>query len=208
MIKNILSFAAVFLTLTAQAQTPLKEGDFIFQNIDCGPLCEAINEVTFGYKDHKFNHIGMVIEHNDKLQVIEATWPEVKITPLQEFLQKTPKANYLGRLEPEYQHLIPKAKEFAYKQLGLPYDINYLMDNGKYYCSELLYDAFLFANKGEPFFQLFPMTYKAKDANQIFTVWQEYFDDLKQEVPQGKPGLNPAGMSLDKKIVIIGELQL
>lgn len=183
-----------------------KEGDLIFQNINCGPLCDAINEVTHGYENINFNHIGMVIEHEGTLQVVEATWPKVCITPLDKFITKDTEAQYLGRLLPKYHGLINKAKEFSIAQVGLPYDVNYLMDNGKYYCSELLYDAFKNANNGEEVFNLYPMTYKSKKTNKFFPVWLEYFQKMGQDVPEGLPGCNPAGMSLSEKIVIIGRI--
>ena len=34
----------------------LQVGDFLFQDLDSSPLCEAIESVTPGYKDQKFSH--------------------------------------------------------------------------------------------------------------------------------------------------------
>ncbi|MDR0229777.1 MAG: hypothetical protein LBI72_12060 [Flavobacteriaceae bacterium] len=203
-----LLFLLLFTTTLFAQQTEFKEGDLIFQNKQCGPLCDAINEVTHGYNDLNFNHIGMVIEHEGSLQVIEATWPKVCITPLKDFLNTTKEPMYLGRLKSKYTKLIPDAKTFAVKQVGVPYDENYLYANGKYYCSELIYEAFKSANKGKSFFYLYPMTYKSKYTKETFPVWQEYFDKLNQTVPEGAPGCNPAGMSLDLKINILGPITL
>lgn len=196
----------LFTTSLFAQQTEFKEGDLIFQNLKCGPLCDAINEVTYGYNDLNFNHIGMVIEHEGDLQVIEATWPKVCITPMKDFLNKTTEPMYLGRIKSKYSKLIPAAKEFAIKQVGVPYDENYLYANGKYYCSELIYEAFKAANKGKSFFYLYPMTYRSKYTKEIFPVWQDYFAKLNQTVPEGAPGCNPAGMSLDLKITILGSI--
>lgn len=193
------------LSLSAQ-KTTFKEGDFIFQNIDCGPLCDAINEVTQGYKDLNFNHIGMVIRYENQLQVIEATHPKVCVTPLKNFLNKTSATMYLGRLLPEYEEMIPKAKSFALEQVDIPYDDNYLYNNGKYYCSELIYDAFKAANNNSAFFKMYPMTYKSKYTGEFFPVWVEYFKKLDQSVPEGLPGCNPAGLSLSEKITIVGAI--
>lgn len=204
--KKLLLFIILSTQLTWAQKIEYKEGDFIFQNINCGPLCEAINEVTHGYNGINFNHIGMVIEHEGTLQVIEATWPEVCITPLDKFTSKNVEAQYVGRLKTEYQELISKAKEFSIAQLGIPYDVNYLMNNNKYYCSELIYDAFKSANDNTEVFPLFPMTYKSKTTKEFFPVWLDYFKKLNQEVPEGLPGCNPAGMSLDNKIVILGKI--
>ena len=45
----------------------LKTGDFLFQSMDCGPLCEAINEVTQGYQGKDFSHLGIVYIQNDSI---------------------------------------------------------------------------------------------------------------------------------------------
>ncbi|MGG5577433.1 YiiX/YebB-like N1pC/P60 family cysteine hydrolase [Myroides sp. C15-4] len=208
--KKIIALFGLLCTLNyAQSyaqKTTFKEGDLIFQNLKCGPLCDAINEVTYGYNGLNFNHIGMVVEHEGSLQVIEATWPEVCLTPLDQFLTKTPETMYLGRLLPRFEKLIPAAKTFALKQLGVPYDDNYLYANGKYYCSELLYDAFKSANKNKEFFHLYPMTYRSKYTGEAFPVWVEYFEKLDQIIPEGALGCNPAGMSLSKNLTIVGPI--
>lgn len=196
----------LFSTTVFAQQTQFVEGDLIFQNLSCGPLCDAINEVTYGYEDHNFNHMGMVVNYKDTLQVVEATWPQVCITPLDDFLAKTKEPMYLGRLKPQFRKLIPQATAFAIEQVGVPYDENYLYQNGKYYCSELIYDAFKKANKNKSFFYLYPMTYKSKYTGEYFPVWEEYFLKLNQEIPEGQIGCNPAGMSLSQKITIVGKI--
>ncbi|MBD0824516.1 YiiX/YebB-like N1pC/P60 family cysteine hydrolase [Aestuariibaculum marinum] len=188
------------------AQTfQLQNGDLIFQSIDCGPLCDAINQVTEGYQGNDFNHMGMVVIQGKKRYVLEASGTEVSLTPYDAFVSKSDMPMYVGRLKKRYRNLIPEAIAFGEKQLGKPYDVNYLYDNDKYYCSELIYDCFLNAN-GKPFFKLFPMTYKAPGSEVYFKVWEDYFKNLNMEVPEGQPGCNPGGMSLSKKIRIIGTL--
>ncbi|WHT40314.1 YiiX/YebB-like N1pC/P60 family cysteine hydrolase [Myroides sp. mNGS23_01] len=204
--KKILALIVLLSTISYAQQTTFKEGDLIFQNLKCGPLCDAINEVTYGYEGLNFNHIGMVIEHEGSLQVIEATWPEVCITPLNQFLNKTPEPSYLGRLVVKHEKLIPQAKAFALEQLGVPYDENYLYANSKYYCSELIYDAFKAANKNKEFFRMYPMTYKSKYTGEYFPVWVQYFEKLDQIIPEGSPGCNPASLSWSKNITIVGPI--
>lgn len=170
-------------------------------------MCEAINEVTSGYQGLKFNHIGMVFYEEDQPYVIEATWPEVCATPLEEFLAKTPNTMYWGRVKPEFAHLIPKAVAFALRQKGVAYDSEFIYDNDKYYCSELLYDAFMEAY-GQPFFIMYPMTYKSPDTDTFFPVWVDYYEQLGRPIPEGLPGCNPAGLSLSDKINILGAINL
>ena len=194
----------LFVSLAGFSQKlTLKSGDLLFQSMNCGPLCEAINEVTSGYQGRDFSHLGLVYLKNDSIYVIEAAGTEVKITPFETFKTYTTEKMYVGRLKRKYRTLIPEAIAFALQQIGVPYDEEYVYNNGKYYCSELLYDAFLHANK-KPFFELFPMTFKSPKSNEFFEVWAEYYKKLHMEIPEGKPGCNPGGISTSAKLKIIG----
>ena len=204
--KYLLISLLLFIGLSGYSQNVmLRNGDLIFQSVDCGPLCDAINQVTEGYKGLDFNHMGMVVIKENTVFVLEASGKAVKLTPYKSFVEKTDLPMYVGRLKNRFQKLIPKAISFGLKQLGKPYDNAYLYDNGKYYCSELIYDCFLEA-KGAPVFSLFPMTYKSPSSNDYFEVWEAYFNNLNMEVPEGKLGCNPGGISRSKKIKILGEI--
>lgn len=202
MYKNFI-FIAFFLifnqTITAQNQK-LENGDLLFININCGPMCEAINAVTEGFEGKDFNHMGMIINENNEYFVYEAIGKSVVKTPLKTFISYTKEPIYLGRLKEVFQKLIPDAISFSEKQLGVPYDNDFIYDNGKYYCSELIYDAFLSANNNKPFFKLYPMTYKEPNSDNFFPIWIEHFKNQNIEIPEGKLGCNPGGMSLDEKI--------
>jgi len=84
----------------------------------------------------------------------------------------------------------------------VPYDDEYVYNNGAYYCSELIYDAFMFANNGTPFFRLFPMTYKQPGTNDYFPAWVEYYKQICKPIPEGQPGCNPGGISVSDTIEI------
>lgn len=192
--------------LFAFAQQPeLKDGDLLFQDMDCGPLCDAIEAVTEGYGGNDFSHMGMVYHRNDSIYIIEAAGSAVRLTPLEKFSTYTNKPMLVGRLKSSYSNLISAAIEFSLKQVGVPYDDEYVYDNGSYYCSELIYDAFLFANGGRAFFTLYPMTYKQPGTNDFFPAWTEYYKKLGKPIPEGLPGCNPGGISVSGKIEIIGE---
>lgn len=94
--------------------------------------------------------------------------------------------------------------QFIYKNEGVAYDDEFLYDNGKYYCSELIYDALKYANNNKPVFKLFPMTFKKPGSDSYFPVWENYFRNLQMEIPEGQPGCNPGGLSRSKKIYIMG----
>ena len=183
----------------------LKTGDILFQSMNCGPLCEAINEVTEGYQGKDFSHLGMIYIQNDSIYVIEAGGKEVKKTPYETFKTYTSEEMFVGRLKPKYRKYISEAITFSLQQIGVSYDEEYLYDNGKYYCSELIYDAFLHSYK-KPLFDLVPMTFKSPKSNEYFKVWETYYQNLKMEIPEGQLGRNPGGISTSNKLKIIGTL--
>ena len=203
--KKTIAFIFFFSFVGFSQNSTLKSGDLLFQSMNCGPLCEAINEVTSGYQGHDFSHLGLVYIKNDSILVIEASGSSVKITPYETFKTYTAEKMFVGRLKRKYRALIPEDIAFALQQIGVPYDEEYVYNNGKYYCSELLYDAFLHANK-KPLFDLFPMTFKSPKTEEYFEVWVDYYKKLNIEIPEGKPGCNPGGISTSDKLKIIGTI--
>lgn len=178
----------------------LKTGDLVFQSLDCGPLCNAIESVTPAYEGYHFSHIGIVYKRNDSTFLLEAIGSQVQLTPLSKALSRSSKTVLTGRLEGKDTLLIPAAIQFSIRQLGVPYDEDFIYDNGKYYCSELVYDAFKFAQGGKDYFRLFPMTYKIPDSNETFPAWAEYFKEKKQTPPEGQPGCNPGSIACSGKL--------
>jgi hypothetical protein len=124
--KYILSLFLIQFSLFSFSQNvKLKTGDILFQSMNCGPLCEAINEVTEGYQGKDFSHLGLVYIKNDSIFIIEAAGKAVKITPYETFKtynlpDTTPTAedqliteqnlsnllHYIKQLKPHYQEVI------------------------------------------------------------------------------------------------------
>ena len=185
-----------------------RNGDLLFQDLDCGGLCTAIETVTEGVDGKSFSHLGLVYFQDDSAFVIEAIGKEVQLTPITDFVFRNSdeKGNpkiLVTRLDSEYSKLNSKALEFAVSQKGVPYDDPFLYDNGSYYCSELIYDAFKSANDNKPFFELFPMTFKDPATKEMFPVWVEYYENLKMPIPEGKLGCNPGGISRSEKLEVV-----
>lgn len=210
--KLLFFILVVFLFSNGYGQTKtfeLQQGDILFQDLDCGPFCDAVEKVTRGYNGAKFSHVAIaVLDKNGKMSVIEAVSKGVCITPLKDFLAKSHDKNnnpkvMVGRLKPRYRHLIPKAIEEAYKLIGRPYDNVFCITNNDYYCSELIYDIFKKANNGKTIFYLYPMTFKDHETGKTFTAWIDYFKELKKPIPEGESGNGPGGLSLSRKIKII-----
>ncbi|MCH7559607.1 MAG: hypothetical protein IIB56_19450 [Planctomycetes bacterium] len=186
----------------------LQPGDLLFQDLDCGPLCDAIEKVTTGYQGANFSHVGIVAKNNTgSLIVIEAVSTGVEATELQTFFNRSvdtggrPKV-VVGRLKKSYRHLIPDVLEEAFALEGKPYDKLFIIDNDAYYCSELIYEIFLRANNNSPVFTLQPMTFKDPDTGATLPAWEEHFSELSVSIPEGQPGINPGGISCSPVLII------
>ena len=198
----------------------LHRGDLLFQDLDTGPLCAAIEKVTVGYGGAHFTHVGVVCRVDGHTRpsardsaptdclVLEAVSQGVRVIALGEFLDRSkdghghPKV-VVGRLKAEYQPLVPVAVERGLSQLGRPYDRVFEIGNEAYYCSELVYEMFAHANGGLPLFHLEPMTFKDPDTGITLSAWADYFDRLGVPVPEGRPGINPGGISRSPKVEIV-----
>jgi hypothetical protein len=111
----------------------------------------------------------------------------------------------VGRLKEKFRPLNKPALAFAISKVGTPYDEEFIYGNSRYYCTELIYDAYQYANGRHPFFELEPMTFKDPDTKDIFPAWAKYYDALDVAVPEGKPGCNPGGISRSDKMEIVSE---
>ncbi len=183
----------------------LQTGDILFQDLDSDPLCDAIEIVTPGFKGSNLSHIGIVNKSKrNEITIIEALPGGVKKTHLDTFLNrsfdinKNPKV-IVGRLKMEYQYTIPKAISFILDQIGKEYDDAFLINNEKYYCSELIFEAF----SQDSIFKLIPMTFLDPKTNKTQKIWIEYYKKLNIKIPEGEPGINPGVMSLCNKIDIV-----
>lgn len=202
--------AAWLLTgaVTLGAGFRFQTGDLLFQDLDCGPLCEAIEKVTQGVDGARFSHVGMVIRHGKREWVLESMGPGVREVPLSEFLARShdsqgrPKV-LVGRLVPEVRAWIPRAVHEARSLIGAPYDDRFLPDNAAWYCSELIREVFLRAGASPDDFPMAPMTFRDPITGRTMDVWSDYFDHLGVPVPEGEPGCNPGGLSRSRRIRIV-----
>ncbi len=204
-----LSYCCVLIYSCQQpVHNELREGDLLFQDLNCGSLCDAIEAVTEGVNGKDFSHCAMVVSINDTLKVIEAIGGEVQVNSLKTFFIRSGDTISIqnitiGRPKKEYEALIPKAVAYAIQQIGQPYDDEFLLNNNKLYCSELLYESFKAANNNHDFFVLQPMTFKDPETNDFFPAWVDYYQALQEPIPEGEPGINPGLISRSGKIEII-----
>lgn len=185
-----------------------ESGDFLFQDLNCGSMCDGIDSVTRGYHNTYVSHVGMIINTNPP-EVIEAVSKGVVITPLAKFLQRSldqeskPRV-MVGRLKLAYRKMIPNTIAIARKQIGKPYNSSFIPANGKaFYCSELFDYSFREVNNNQPFFHSAPMNFTNGKSSKILPLWQNYYKPLHINAPQGLPGTNPGAMSRESMIEII-----
>ncbi|MDR0694572.1 MAG: hypothetical protein LBF81_04645 [Prevotellaceae bacterium] len=197
----VLSLCSLFACGHGNSGAALQAGDLLFQSGKDG-LSDAIEAVTESAGGYNFSHVGMLVpDSSGCLWVIEAVSKGVQLTPVDTFLQRGARVA-LGRVKDEYKPLLPAAIAFALRQTGKPYDEEYIYDNGKYYCSELIYDAFLVANNHIPFFTLEPMTFKSPATGAFLEEWVRHYQKLNRPIPEGDLGCNPGGLSRSEKIEI------
>lgn len=164
-------------------------GDLIFvEGASAGAMDQAIMGSTGAMV-----HVGIIEGCNDSLFVIDAA-PRTGVSrrPLEVFLeaQKDENGNLpnirIMQLKDNRDALkfVAKAKSLV----GAEYDFTFLPDNGKFYCSELIYDCY--QRKGQPIFEAVPMNFRNAEG-EFDPYWVELFEAQGMEIPQGVLGTNP-----------------
>jgi hypothetical protein len=120
------------MTATKDPIEDVREGDVIFQT----SLSQQSPLIKMGTRS-TITHCGVVVMKDGKPYVLE-TQKTLVLTPLKKFIAR-------GK-DGKYWHKRPKLDNVKIKYsgyLGKPYDLAFKFDNGKFYCSELIYDVYL-----------------------------------------------------------------
>ena len=193
---------AVALSSCAKKYVP-QTGDIAFQVSANSDFVKAITDVSAQDDPIKFAHVGIVVAgYNDSYMILEAV-PKggVKLTSMEEFLADADSINgapgvVIKRVNCEFP--VDKAVKKAFTFIGQKYDWKSLPDNGKMYCSELVYESFKDA-EGHPLFHSAPMNYYDAEGN-IPQYWIDLFKKLGTDIPQGIEGTSPQGMSQEESL--------
>ena len=186
----------VLIALGAYGWEP-SAGDLAFRLGSESAFSDAITSATAWGDSLRFDHVGIVdIDGSGTVTVVEAA-PKggVKITSWAEFTSGG--GIVVKRLTSEFDasEVVAKAKSF----IGEDYDWWYLPDNGKMYCSELVYESFI-GSDGDHIFKAAPMNFRQPDGTMP-EFWTRLFEEIGMPVPEGVPGTNPADMAKDPRLV-------
>lgn len=120
-------------TLTAETGlvSEVREGDVIFQTSKSqqSPLIQIATR-------SKITHCGIIVMRGGKPYVLE-TLKTLVLTPLDKFIARGDDGKYWIKRSSRENIKIKYAK-----YLGKPYDLAFKFDNGRFYCSELVYDIY------------------------------------------------------------------
>lgn len=212
-ITYLLTIAIFFLVLSCQQHRALSgisltsdlcdfhTGDLIFV-CDTTGMGSAIQSSTGDKKDqHVFTHVAIAECTDSGIYVIDAT-PRLGVSrrTLGEFILSVTGGDpdrpftqyaYYYQVAVPFDTLLLQRRLKAF--VGQPYDHYFMPDNGRMYCSELVYECFFDCN-GHHLFPVKPMNFKAADGSMP-RYWQEHFGRLGTAIPQDMPGTNPNDMS-------------
>ncbi len=130
----ILPFRSMIVeAVTASTETieDVREGDVIFQTSQSqqSPLIKIGTRSTI-------THCGIIVMRNGQPYVLE-TLRTLVLTPLDKFVARGKGGKYWLK-RPDKDDIRIKYANY----LGKPYDLEFKFDNGKFYCSELIYDIY------------------------------------------------------------------
>lgn len=183
------------------AENGLRNGDLIFESVGDSAAAKAIDAATASVGEESFSHVAIIEVAKDGIYVIEAASESgVRRITLDEFLDAATHdkdgrpAVTVMRLAGEHDtaSYIANAK----RHIGEPYDRYFMPDNGRMYCSELVYESFRDEN-GKHVFTARPMNFRAADGSMP-QYWIELFESLGEPIPQGVLGTNPNDMAREK----------
>lgn len=135
---SVLAIGLLFLFSEWESRHPLiykkdpyKEGDIVFQ-ISKSEQSPLIQYAT----GSPWSHCGIIVFRNDRPYVLEAS-SVVKLTDLETWRKR-------GRWSAmRYRRVLDDCPKIRYKKyLGQPYDLAFKFNNGRMYCSELVYEIY------------------------------------------------------------------
>lgn len=199
--KRLIYMSLLFVVaMTACNKAPYEpyKGDLLFVvGEESSEFSEAITKSTAHHEMLKYDHVAIVDVVGDSACVVEASSRGgVVVTPWNEFMESAKMAD--GRVGVVVKRVnvavdVDAAVDAARAHLGEEYDWSFRPDNGKMYCSELVYESYI-DNNGQHLFDANPMSFRDAEGN-LPQFWIDLYSRLGEEVPEGVDGTNPTEMS-------------
>ena len=130
--RQLLFIIMVMVTISCSNNVDvnaLQEGDIVFVESQS----QQSPYIKIGTMS-KWTHCGVVVDTPEGLKVLEAS-KTVRLTPFNTFVGRAKNDNWCVK-RPKQQLKAPVSYR---KYLGQPYDLEFKFDNGKMYCSELVW---------------------------------------------------------------------
>ena len=195
------AFAGLLFSACAHDDSALQAGDLVFRIAGDDGMSSAVAVSTAWNDSLKYDHVAIVAVEDGKPYIIEATSNGgVKRTSLEEFAESGEAV--VMRVNVDFP--VAKAIERASGFIGQEYDWHFLPDNGRLYCSELVWESYLL-DDGSRLFQASPMNFRDSDGNMP-EFWEKLFAGLGEPVPEGVPGTNPNDMAKSRALTFIRRL--
>lgn len=206
--KHDILYIGILLSAAACGpRTPqILTGDLLFQAAGQAQMSEAIAAATGEAGALNFAHVAIAVACEKGDSVLEATTRGgVRMRALAEFLEGSERIG--GKPAVVAMRLkdttgVAAAVKRARRSLGLPYDSSFLPGNGKFYCSELVFEHYL-RRDGTPLFTARPMNFRASDGSMP-AFWTELFERQGEPIPEGVPGTNPNDMAREACLTEVG----
>lgn len=190
------------LVSSCSKRDAIQTGDLLFigipmeYNIETG-MASAIADATGGNGELNYIHTA-ILERDEqgKVWVIDATLKHgVHRHPLdtlkKDFTLKDGSSPVYEVFRLKDNSRAAEYVENSKKYIGEPYDEYFTHDNGRHYCTELVYDSYV--NEDGHVFTARPMNFKNSDG-EFPVYWEQLFAILGQPIPQDQPGTNPQDM--------------
>lgn len=201
-------FLAVFVCLAiascARQEFVFRSGDLVFCVAGTEGMSSAVAASTAWGDSVKFDHVAIVAVNEGIPYIIEATSSAgVRCIPWEEFLETSSGGGRRGavvmRVNTEFP--LDKAIDRAMECIGQEYDWHFLPDNGKLYCSELVWECYRW-DDGSRLFSASPMNFRDSEGNMP-EFWTALFEKFGEPVPEGVPGTNPNDMSKSPELTFV-----
>lgn len=169
----------------------IRPGDLLFFR-DTAGMGSAVKESTGEY-----THVAIVETVGDSIWVIDASRSRGVSRHAIESQPGDSDFPDVYRLANNFSINIKATLERARSFIGRPYDNAFEPGAEALYCSELVYECYLWNisdKKGEHLFEAKPMNWRDKDGIMP-QYWIDHFAELGKPIPEGVPGTNPTDLS-------------